>query len=311
MSGHPSGQTSLCRSQWGAFIKAFLISIVAVQLVFVDCVTAQTDFDRWDEMNEAASDALGRNDANRGLELALEAYEFARERFGSADSLTSISRLNAATAYADLGRVEEAIELYELDLSQTRATISKGDLYTKLDSLNLLYLDQDQPAKAIATYKEMAELLRDYPELVGSKGDLVVVLRLIGRLGIDDGQYSEAEGPLREAFDVASVYPDAVISLALLVDALEEQGKYNEAIAAIEGFRSSIEEQTPPDDHGLFLLRRLGSFYGAVGRYDTAEDTFEDIKKFGGRTSEHNLDIAVRLLTLKQEQGEVGEVTLP
>jgi tetratricopeptide (TPR) repeat protein len=186
---------------------------------------------------------LGLHEGDLAAEVLQKAQDTMKARLGPDHPNTLHILNNLASAYREVGKLPEAIALFERvrDARIAKLGPDHPDTLTTLDNLAGAYRDVGNLPEAIALF----ERVRDVE---------------IARLGPD--------------------HPDTLVTLNNLALAYRDVGKLPEAIALFERVREGeIAKLGPDHPHTLTTLNNLAAAYWSAKRLDKSVPLFEDSLK--------------------------------
>ena len=221
-------------------------------------------------------------------------YSFAHETDKAEAQFTAAQKI-------DPGSQESAVNLARLFMSQGDAghaikvlsSLPAGDQTAQTEYLlGTNYDQQKDTTSAIAAYKKSLAM----------EPDSLDVKRALARDLFNSKQMTEAESAYK---DIATNDPSDAEALLRLSEIERRQGKYNDALAALEKAKLLAP-------HSLEIRFNEGLLYDALGRFDDAEKVFgklvSDSEHNNGQYSDaekNNLSIFLdRLATVYREQNK-------
>ena len=195
------------------------------------------------------------------------------------DTLTA--RNNLACAYQAAGKLEEAITLYEQNLTDYTRILGPNhpSTLTSRNNLACTYHDAGKLEEAITLYeqnlKDFEDLLGpNHPDTLTSRNNLANSYQATGRL---DEAITLYEQNLKDHIHILGPHhPDTLTTQVNLAVAYRTAGSLDEAITLQEQTLKDFENLLGPN-HPLTLTSRhsLADAYRAAGRIEDAEKLFE------------------------------------
>jgi eukaryotic-like serine/threonine-protein kinase len=211
--------------------------------------------------------------ATRQYERAAELYQ---TKLGPDHTETLSSRNNLAMAYADAGRIEEAIKLHEAILKQgeTRLGLDHPEILASRSNLATHYAKAGRIEEAIklleATLKQMETMLGpDHPNTLSCRSNVASAYSAAGNVE-EAIKLNEATLKQREA-KLGPDHPDTLASRNNLADDYRKGGRFGEAIKLNEATLKQREAKLGPDHPDTLTSRNnLAVAYAAANRLDEA-----------------------------------------
>lgn len=178
----------------------------------------------------------------------------AEEQFKIAQGIEPDSEevvLNLARIYAENGNVAFAVKVIE--------AVPEAERTSKMEfALGAAYDQLKRPKDAIAAYERAADLEPDDTRAMGALAQAL----------LNDGQLDAA---LKEDRAVAEADPEDVGAQVHIAEILRRQGKYEDALAAIQ----KAEKNDADNSDQLEIGYNKGLLLDVLGRYDEAAQTYE------------------------------------
>ena len=226
-----------------------------------------------------------RNAADLGMpQLALtlaDSVTRAGDTLGPDHPSTLTSRSNLAYAYQDVGRLDDAITLYEQTLEDRTRILGPHHPDTLISRSNLAsaYQDAGRLDEAITLYEQTLEdfenlLGPNHPSTLISRSNLANAYRAAGRLN----EAITLLGQTLEDFEnrLGPNHPSTLTSRNNLAYAYQDAGRLNEAITLYEQTLEDFENRLGPNHPDTLTSRNnLANAYRAAGRIDDADSLFE------------------------------------
>lgn len=198
----------------------------------------------------AAQQALGDN--RSALDAYTRAHALFEERFGAGATATAAALGDIGVAHLELGEYEAALQAFEA--AHATEVLARGGSHphtaTSLTNIGVVYAEQGRGKDAEASYRAALEIL----ERAYGRADVRVATlnNNIGGLLNERGEFEVAEQSIRLALVsrlqlLDPKHPHVASSYYNLGEALEGQGRRNEAIAA---FSSALEIYEARDPEG-------------------------------------------------------------
>ena len=192
-------------------------------------------------------------------------------------------RNNLAVAYKSVGRLAEAIELYEQVLAEHERVLGPDhpDTLTVRNNLALAYLSVGRFGEAIELFEQvLAERERvlgaDHPDTLSVRNNLAHAYDSVGRFG-------EAIELFEQVLDeyervLGPDHPDTLKARNNLAGAYKSVGRFAEAIELFEQVLAEYERVLGPDHPDTLTVRNnLALAYLSVGRFGEAIELFEQV----------------------------------
>jgi tetratricopeptide (TPR) repeat protein len=229
-----------------------------------------------------AVEANKAGDYRRGIALAKQALQLARQRFGNRHLATWVSLDALALLYRGQGRYAEAEPLYREALQARREVLGPRhpDALSSLSDLAVLYQSWGRWEQAEPLYREALQANREtlgirHPDTLGS-------LNALASLYQDQGRWEQAEPLYREALEASREtlgprHPQTLKNLDGLARVYQFAGRPEEAEPLYrEVLQANREKFGPHDASTLSALNNLAAFYYFAGRFEEAEPLFQE-----------------------------------
>ena len=211
------------------------------------------------------SRSLEITSANNRLKTLIEAAKQTLEQTQNAPDNLFALRARQAAAFQELGRLDEAILLFE-SLSASSDKTGKEDTLLNLGSL---YAKNGDPAASI---KVLSQLLSEFPELKS----LDSALLLLGTQHLQQDQLEPAAKAFESLLKQKPKSAQAPTARFLLANTRLTQARYKDAVTEYQTYLKSF----PSSDFSDEAEYRIGLSHFFAGEYQLALDALENyIKK--------------------------------
>jgi tetratricopeptide (TPR) repeat protein/tRNA A-37 threonylcarbamoyl transferase component Bud32 len=237
-----------------------------------------------------------------GLGLPAEAHaslervtELLRQAIGPDDPRTLVAMYHQAGALQDVGRIDQAISMFESVLARQREQLGPKhhDTLETTNDLAVAYWESGQPARAIPLYEAVLAHTRatagdDDAETLLVMDNLAVALAAAGEplkaIPLHEAALVRARATLGEES------PQTLITMNNLARALELAGRHDQAISLYETTLAKLRPTLGDDHpHTLTLLSGLAQSSFAAGQHSRAIGIHEEVlaKRTAKLGSEH------------------------
>ena len=214
-----------------------------------------------------------RNNRDRALELYEEAYFVA-----SANDLHTVAAdavRHLPPVHARLGHEQQALRWLEvMEVESKRSTVAQPSLHM-IRGRTFMHLERyDEALRELDLADETLRGL-DRPN-----ARYAIVASRAGLMMLQGVPVAQRAPVTRERLELSlqlygPTHPDTAIAYEDLSTVLREQGKYEEAIDALERSRSIQVYALGPANHALVEIdNKLGNIYGSIGEFERAEGAF-------------------------------------
>jgi CHAT domain-containing protein len=230
-------------------------------------------------------------------------------------TLTSLN--NFATIYQDLGRLSEALSLFEKGYRLRKEVLGEKhyDTLTSLNNLARIYQDLGRLSKALPLFEKGYPLTKEvlgekHPNTIKSINNLALIYQNLGRLSEALPLFEKSYRLSKEV--LGEKHPSTLISLNNLAIIYQKLGRLSEALSLYEkGYRLMKEvlgEKHPNTLHGL---NNLGMIYNNLGRLSEAlpllKKSYSLSQEELGEKHSHTLASLNNLALIYQDLGRLSE----
>ena len=233
-----------------------------------------------DALAHALWHAAELGDPQAALSLS-DAVDLLDETLGPDHPRTLVARNNLAVAYWSVGRLEQAIPLFERTLTDRERILGPEHINTLISRNNLAkaYQDAGKLEQAIPLFERtLADRERilgpDHPDTLASRGNLAGAYKSVGRLKQAIDLYERTLADTERV--LGPDHPHTLTSRGNLAYAYESVGRLEQAIDLFERTLADTERVLGPDHPDTLASRNnLAYTYESVGRLEQAIDLYE------------------------------------
>ena len=233
-----------------------------------------------DALAHALWHAAELGDPQAALSLS-DAVDLLDETLGPDHPRTLVARNNLAVAYWSVGRLEQAIPLFERTLTDRERILGPEHINTLISRNNLAkaYQDAGKLEQAIPLFERtLADRERilgpDHPDTLTSRNNLAGAYESVGRLKQAIDLYERTLADTERV--LGPDHPHTLTSRGNLAYAYESVGRLEQAIDLFERTLADTERVLGPDHPDTLTFRtNLAFAYRSEGRLEQAIDLYE------------------------------------
>lgn len=239
----------------------------------------------------------------RRYRKAREQYEIARELYLQQDLRIAAAAVQSdlALLYADIGRLSEALRLYETVLAEQRRMLSLQHAAETLNHLGVLYVRMGDLSKGLEAHTEALTLERQIKDVWNQ----AQTLSNLGYVYYVQGDYQRAASLYREALAASQAAGRAPMISYVLNNLGELYFRTGNRQMGIEYLNKALKLRTDAQRSSYdraWSLRSLGEIYLDMGKWDEAEYYIVEALKEAA-TSQTAPHQAILLATICNLQG--------
>ena len=257
-----------------------------------------------------------QGDFKQALSFAKKAYK-KKEFLGERNPYTILSRNNLAVIYQSLGRLSDALPLFEKIYHLNQEVFGEKHFVTvsSLNNLVVIYQDVGRLSDALQLSEKSYRLHQEvfgekHPDTFLSLNNLANIYEATGRLSDALLLFEKAYRLFQEV--LGPKHPNTIVVLRNLAAIYRIVGRFSEALLLSEkGYRISQEVLGPKHRSTIISLNNLALIYRVVGRLSEAlplyQKAYRLFKEVSGANHPFTLGSLVNLAYLYEESGKINK----
>ena len=273
--------------------------------------------DDWNQLLEQSQDLFKQEKYEEAVNQAVQALEFAQNKFGDESQQTVISMSMLAGYYSNLGYPEEALPIYNQALMLAKKVLGEDHLETLqiMKDMGQLHADQGQYEQAQAIYKSVFAKMKI--ALGESDPETLHIMTSLAQMFEAQGEFQEAEKLLLGAIELyekiaEADFPDTLIAKETLASVYKTQGQFEKSELiyqqVLQQKQASLGEK---NIETIITLSDLAELYQRMGKYEQSETLFVQaialFKEVAGEEDPDLFQTMGSLAQLYQDQGRYAE----